>query len=343
MKDKKNLLIALDKKTPDATPIWLMRQAGRYLPEYQALRQAAGSFMKLVLDPDLAAQITLQPVARFRLDGAIVFSDILMVSYGLGLQLDFIEGEGPKLETAKTIPEFNPEIFFARTRNIYETVKKTRAKLPENTALIGFAGAPFTVALYMLGGSSKDDFQVSLRRAARDDKAFTAVLQRIGEATIFYLKEQIKAGAEALQLFDSWAGLAPADQFFDWIIEPTSRIIEAIKKEFPHIPIIGFPRGAGKQLAGFAKNTGVDALSLDSETLLAEAQKNIPATIVLQGNLDPALLEGEQTRMLQAAENILRTARRPFIFNLGHGLTPRARPENVAALVEYVHSFKSER
>lgn len=341
MKDKKNLLVALDKNIPKRMPIWLMRQAGRYLPEYQALRRKTGSFMQLVLDPELAAEVTLQPVKRFKLDGAILFSDILMVPYGLGLQLEFVEGEGPRLEAVKNkLPEFSPEKFFTRTRNIFETVKKVGKNLPENTALIGFAGAPFTVALYMLGGPGSNGFAAALKRAKSDEKAFSALLERLTEATIFYLTGQIKAGAEVLQIFDSHAGLAPHEKFSAWIIEPASRIVAALKQEFPDIPVIGFPRGAGKNLVPFAQGSGVDALSLDTETDLAQAQKILPPSIILQGNLDPALLEGEQAPMLEAAEKILETTRRPFIFNLGHGLTPQARPENVAALVEYVHGFR---
>ncbi|NDE90749.1 MAG: uroporphyrinogen decarboxylase, partial [Alphaproteobacteria bacterium] len=291
MKKNKNILSVLRHEHADHTPIWLMRQAGRYLPEYRALREQAGSFMKLCFNPEMASQVTLQPVQRFNVDGAILFSDILVVPYGLGYQLDFIENEGPKLETvSEPIFAFEAESFFKRTAPIYETVRTTKAALASDVktghvTMIGFAGSPFTVACYMLGGKGKDEFIQARLKAQQNPAFFAHILAVLVEATSFYLKEQIKAGAEVLQLFDSWSGLVPAPLFDDWVIKPTQKIISNIKKEFPHIPIIGFPRMAGAKILRYAAMTGANALSLDQSMDLAWAQENLPGKIILQGNL----------------------------------------------------------
>ncbi len=339
MRDKKNLLAVLNGKMPAHTPIWLMRQAGRYLPEYRALRAQAGSFMKLCFTPELAAEVTLQPVKRFGMDGTILFSDILVVPYGLGLQLDFIEGEGPKLETVtQTPPVFSREVFFARTQNIFETVRLVKAGMPETSTLIGFAGAPWTVACYMLGGKGADEFAVARAKAAENPAFFETILETLVEATGFYLSEQVKAGAEVLQLFDSWSGLVPDALFARWVIEPTKAIVARVKKEHPATPIIGFPRMAGDHIAAYVRETGIDAVSLDQTINLATAQKNLP--VIVQGNLDPSLMEGETGPMLESAKIILDAMEKPFIFNLGHGLTPKVPPENVAALTAFVQGYR---
>jgi uroporphyrinogen decarboxylase len=337
-KDKKNILRVLMGETPDHVPIWLMRQAGRYLPEYRALRERAGSFMKLVLHPDHAAEVTLQPVRRFGMDGAILFSDILIVPFGLGQALEFSEGKGPQLEKlADKIPAFEEEKFLARTAPIYETVRLVKTEMPSSATLIGFCGAPWTVACYLLGESS-DTFSKARKRAIEAPEFLKNLLDRLVEASAFYLEKQIEAGAEVLQVFDSHAGLVANENYRDFVIAPTKDLVARVKKKFPEIPIIGFPRGSRQEnLSDYAIETGVEAVSLDAEIDLAWAEKNI--SIGLQGNLDSTLMTGETAPMLAGAEKILTTARRPFIFNLGHGLTPQAKPENVEALVKYVQEF----
>ncbi|MBY0429524.1 MAG: uroporphyrinogen decarboxylase [Alphaproteobacteria bacterium] len=350
-KDKKNILSVLKHESADHTPIWLMRQAGRYLPEYRALRERAGSFMNLCFNPELASEVTLQPVRRFKVDGAILFSDILVVPYGLGYKLDFIENEGPKLETvSNSLAAFEAESFFKRTAPIYETVRKTKAALESNVngadvetqhvTMLGFAGSPYTVACYMMGGKGKDEFIEARLKAQQNPVFFQSIIDLLVTATSFYLIEQIKAGAEVLQLFDSWSGLVPATLFDDWVINPTKQIVTNIKKEFPHIPIIGFPRMAGAKIIRYAEVTGVDALSLDQSMDLAWAQKNLPEKIVLQGNLDPLLMQADKATLLKHAQAVMQDMKRPFIFNLGHGLTPQVPPENVGALVEFVQGYK---
>jgi uroporphyrinogen decarboxylase len=339
MRDKKNLLSVLKGDTALHVPIWLMRQAGRYLPEYKRVRAQAGSFMKLCLNPELASEVTLQPVLRFGMDGAILFSDILIVPHGLGIGLEVVEGKGPQLEVmGDQIPAFDSHTFFDRTKNIYETVSRTVEKLPASTTMIGFCGGPWTVALYMLGGSSRDEFAGSLARAKENPTFVTQLLDEIVKASCYYLSEQVKASAETVQIFDSWSGLAPHEHYNDWVIAPTTRIVDYLKTHHANIPIIGFPRGSGAKTVQYVKETGVSAVSIDTETNISEAQKQIPCP--LQGNLDPVLMEGEEAPMLKAAEAILRGMQKPFIFNLGHGLNPQARPENVAALVRFVQNWK---
>jgi uroporphyrinogen decarboxylase len=339
-KDKKNLLGVLRGEKPDHTPVWLMRQAGRYLPEYRALREQAGSFMKLVLDPKRAAEVTLQPVKRFGMDGAILFSDILIVPFGLGQALEFLEGKGPQLEkVTDKIPFFDEEKFLARTAPIYETVRRVAADMPESATLIGFCGAPWTVACYLLGQSA-DQFAGAREKAGKTPDFLEKLLVRLVEASAVYLEKQIEAGAEALQIFDSHAGLVPEEKYRDFVIAPTRDLVVRVKKRFPEIPIIGFPRGSRKEnLSSYAKETGVDAVSLDTAVDLGWAEKNLSTR--LQGNLEASLMEGDVAPMLAAAEKILRSSTRPFVFNLGHGLTPQAKPENVEALAKFVQGFRA--
>ncbi len=345
-KDKKNILSVLAHEPADHIPIWLMRQAGRTLPEYRALRMRAGSFMNLCFNPELASEVTLQPVRRFGVDGAILFSDILVVPYGLGYKLDFIENEGPQLETiSERVATFEAESFFKRTAPIYETVRLAKAALTadvttRHVTMLGFAGSPFTVACYMLGGKGKDEFITARLKAQQNPEFFQFLLDALVTATSFYLKEQIKAGAEVIQLFDSWSGLVPAAQFENWVINPTQKIVANLKKEFPQLPIIGFPRMAGTNILRYAEMTGVDALSLDQNVDLMWAHKHLPEQIVLQGNLDPLLMQAEKSILLKHAQRVIEAMQRPFIFNLGHGLTPEVPYENVAALVDFVQSYK---
>lgn len=339
-KKEKTLLQVLDGKQPSYTPIWLMRQAGRYLPEYRALRAQAGSFMQLCFNPHLASEVTLQPIRRFGMDGAILFSDILVVPYGLGFDLEFVEGEGPKLQTLeKTLPHFSAEKFFDRTQTIYQTLRLTKPQLPPHVTLIGFAGSPWTVACYLLGGKGADEFVGARLRAYRDQGFFKQLLAVLVEATAFYLVEQIKAGAEVLQLFDSWSGLVPAALYQDWVLEPTAALVAKIKAIDPNIPIIGFPRMSGSKWPLYADVTKVDAISLDQTVDLALAQAQLPSNI-FQGNLDPLLMQAEPEVLLAQARQLLASTKKPFIFNLGHGLTPQVPPEHVAALVHFVQGYR---
>ncbi|MFZ1990896.1 MAG: uroporphyrinogen decarboxylase [Alphaproteobacteria bacterium] len=325
-------------------PIWLMRQAGRYLPEYRALRAKAGSFLDLCFNPEFAAEVTLQPIRRFNFDAAILFADILLVPYGLGQKLWFEEGEGPRLEpitSSEALKRLQPEKVLERVAPVFETVRRVRAALSKEVALIGFAGAPWTVTTYMIAGRGTPD-QAPAREAARSDPAFFAALNALlVDATVSYLDAQIRAGAEMIQLFDTWAGSVPADLFETLVIQPTAEIVNALRKRHPRVPVIGFPRNAGAQLQTYAERTGVSAVSLSSSDVMA-ALANFPRGIALQGGLDPlALVEGGET-LENATRQLLNAARgRPYIFNLGHGIVPQTPPENVARLVELVRSARA--
>ncbi len=334
----KPMLAVLRGERRDPPPMWMMRQAGRYLPEYRALREHKGSFLDLVYDTSAAAEVTLQPLKRFAFDAAILFSDILIVPFAIGQNLTFVAGEGPRL----TPPLMSAELddltpFMTRLEPIYETVAKVRASLDPAVTLIGFSGAPWTVATYMVAGHGSRDQGETRRLAYLERPRFEALMQRIEQVTIEYLAGQIDAGAEAVQLFDSWAGsLAPAE-FEQWVIAPTRRIATAMKARYPDVPIIGFPKGAGGKLGAYARETGVDCVGLDETVDPAWAHRELPAGLPVQGNLDPlALLAGGDA--LRVAVQRIRQALgdRPHIFNLGHGIlkdTPIARVEELVALV----------
>jgi uroporphyrinogen decarboxylase len=334
----KPLLNVLNGGISDIIPIWLMRQAGRYLPEYRALRAKKGGFLALVNDSEAAAEITLQPITRFGMDGAILFSDILIVPHALGQDLRFEEGEGPRLspplvDAALAALERVP----ARLEPIYRTVEKVKARLPAETTLLGFAGSPWTVATYMVAGHGSRDQAEARRFAYSDPKAFSEIIEAIAGMTVDYLSGQIRAGAEAVQLFDSWSGSLAPDQFARWVIAPTARIVAALKALHPDTPIIGFPKGAGAKLVDYARETGVDALGLDESIDPAWAARELPQSLPLQGNLDPlALLAGGEA-LENAVGRILSSLQgRPHIFNLGHGIikeTPIAHVEQLLALV----------
>ena len=334
----KPLLSVLKGGKADRIPVWLMRQAGRYLPEYRALRAAKGGFLELVYDADAAAEITLQPIRRFGFDGAILFSDILIVPYALGQDLRFEAGEGPRLspplvDAALAALERVP----ARLEPIYRTVEKVRSQLPAETTLLGFAGSPWTVATYMVAGQGSRDQAEARRLAYADPAAFGAIIAAIEKMTVDYLSGQIEAGAEAVQLFDSWAGSLSPSQFETWVIAPNARIVAALKARHPEIPVIGFPKGAGAKLAAYARETGVDALGLDETIDPDWAMQALPAHLPLQGNLDPLALLAGGTALEKAVGRILSSlAGRPHIFNLGHGIikeTPIAHVEQLLALV----------
>ena len=334
----KPLLRVLSGGKSEKLPIWLMRQAGRYLPEYRALRAQKGGFLALVHDADAAAEITLQPIRRFGFDGAILFSDILIVPHALGQDLRFEAGEGPRLspplvDAALASLERVP----ARLEPIYRTVEKVALSLGPETTFLGFAGSPWTVATYMVTGQGSRDQAEARGYAYRDPEAFAAIVDAIVDLTIEYLSGQVQSGVDAVQLFESWAGsLAPA-QFERWVIAPTSRIVAGFKARHPDVPLIGFPKGAGGKLPAYARETGVDALGLDETVDPEWAARALPRELPVQGNLDPlALLAGGEA-LETAVERILSVfAGRPHIFNLGHGIikeTPVAHVERLVNLV----------
>ena len=336
----KPLLAVLRGERRDPPPMWMMRQAGRYLPEYRALRQDKGSFLDLVYDPDAAAEITLQPLNRFpQLDAAILFSDILIVPFAIGQNLTFIAGEGPRLTpplAGASLDDLTP--YLARIEPIYETVRKVRRQLAPEKTLVGFAGAPWTVATYMVAGQGSRDQSDTRRLAYADAGRFGDILGRIEAVTLDYLSGQVDAGAEALQLFDSWAGSLSPAQFERWVIAPTARLVDALKRRHPEVPIIGFPKGAGGKLGAYARETGVDAIGLDETVDPVWAARELPETMPLQGNLDPLALITGGTELGTAVQRILDAfAGRPHIFNLGHGIlpdTPIAHVEQLIALVK---------
>ena len=337
---EKPLLAVLNGQRLDPPPVWLMRQAGRYLPEYRALREHKGGFLDLVYDSDAAAEITLQPLKRFAaIDAAILFSDILIVPFAVGQNLTFVAGEGPRLTpplASSSLDDLTPSL--VRLEPIYETVRKVKAALDPAKTLIGFAGSPWTVATYMVAGQGSREQAESRALAYRDPARFGALVARIEAVTIEYLSGQVEAGAEALQLFDSWSGsLAPAE-FERWVIAPTARIVAELRQRHAGVPVIGFPKGAGGKLAAYARETGVTAVGLDETVDPAWADRELPAGLPVQGNLDPLALIAGGEGLDAAARRILDAlSGRPHIFNLGHGIdqtTPIAHVEQLMAYVK---------
>jgi uroporphyrinogen decarboxylase len=336
----KPLLAVLGGERSDPVPMWMMRQAGRYLPEYRALREEKGSFLDLVYDSNAAAEVTLQPLERFPgLDAAILFSDILIVPFAIGQNLTFVAGEGPRLTPTLTSNAIDQLTAYpARLDPIYDTVRKVKAALPAGKTLIGFAGSPWTVATYMVAGQGSREQAEARRLAYGDPQAFGAIVERIEDVTLDYLSCQVEAGAEALQLFDSWAGSLSPAQFERWVIAPTSRLVAGLKKRHPGVPIIGFPKGAGGKLGAYARETAVDAIGLDETVDLLWAAAELPEDLPLQGNLDPlALIAGGEALEIAVRRILDAFAGRPHIFNLGHGIlqdTPIAHVEQLIALVK---------
>ena len=334
----KPLLHVLNGGKSEKLPIWLMRQAGRYLPEYRKLRAEKGGFLELVYDSGAAAEVTLQPIDRFGFDGAILFSDILIVPHALGQDLRFEAGEGPRLSPPLTEALLSGlSAVPARLEPVYRTVEKVKGRLPAETTFLGFAGSPWTVATYMVAGQGSRDQAEARAAAYADPGAFAAIIGAIETMTVDYLSGQIQAGVEAVQLFDSWSGsLAPA-QFEQWVIAPTARIVAALKDRHPDVPVIGFPKGAGAKLAAYARETGVDAVGLDETVDPVWAASVLPPELPVQGNLDPlALLTGGATLENAVARILSSLAGRPHIFNLGHGIikeTPIGHVERLLALV----------
>ncbi len=337
---RKNLLRALDGECLARPPIWLMRQAGRYLPEYRKLRAEAGSFLDLCYTPKLAAEVTLQPIRRFGFDAAILFSDILVVPHGLGQDVWFVENEGPKLtpiQDTASMKTLRLEGMRGRLAPVYQTVSDVSAMLPRDVALIGFSGAPWTVASYMIEGGGTRDFAVIKHWAFTDPTGFGELIDILVEAIVDHLCAQAEAGAEAVQIFDSWAGVLPEAAFRRWIIEPTRALVARFRDQFPNVPVIGFPRGAGLYYAEYAAETGITGISLDTTVPTGWAAENLQPKLAVQGNLDPMLLLVGGTGMTEGVRKILDDlGQGPLVFNLGHGIVKETPPEHVAALVAAV-------
>ncbi len=338
---EKTMLRALKGEILPTPPIWMMRQAGRYLPEYRETRAKAGDFLKLCYTPDLAAEVTLQPVRRFGFDAAILFADILLLPQALGADLWFTQGEGPRLSTIATrhdVDVLKPvEAIHETLAPVYETVRIVARALPAETTLIGFAGAPWTVATYMIAGRGTPD-QAPAHALKSDDRAtFQALIDLITEGTIEYLSMQVQAGAEVVKLFDSWAGSLKGQDFRDFAVAPTARIIAALKARHPGLPVIAFPREAGEGYIGFAPATGADCVALDNSVSPEWGAENVQKDGCVQGNLDPSHMVTGGPALDAAVRHVLRAfSKGPHIFNLGHGITPDADPDNVSRMVELV-------
>jgi uroporphyrinogen decarboxylase len=335
----KPLFNVLRGERRDPVPMWMMRQAGRYLPEYRQLRAEKGSFLDLVYDSDAAAEITLQPLKRFpELDAAILFSDILIIPFAIGQNLSFVSGEGPRLTPPlidASLDDLTP--FLTRLEPIYETVRKVKAALDPAKTLIGFAGSPWTVATYMIAGQGSRDQSEARRLAYADPDRFAAIIARIEKVTLEYLSGQIEGGAEALQLFDSWAGSLSPAQFEQWVIAPTARLLASLRERHPAVPLIGFPKGAGGKLPAYARETGIPAIGLDETVDPVWAAKELPSGLPVQGNLDPLSLVAGGKQLEMATQRILDAfADRPHIFNLGHGILPDTPIAHVERLIAHV-------
>lgn len=334
----KSLLATLRGVRQDRPAMWLMRQAGRYLPEYRALRETKGGFLELCYDPEAAAEVTMQPIRRFGFDGAILFSDILVIPHALGQDLWFEAGEGPRL--APALVDHALESLTAapaRLDPVYATVARVAAALPPETTFLGFAGSPWTVATYMVAGQGSKDQAAARRVAFGDASAFGAIIDAIVDVTVTYLSGQIEQGVEAVQLFDSWAGSLSPAQFEQWVIAPNAEIVRRIKQMHPDTPVIGFPKGAGAKLVAYTNETGVDAVGLDETIDPAWANAVLPSQLPVQGNLDPLALIAGGEALDTAIDRILAAfPDRPHIFNLGHGILPDTPIAHVEHLIRRV-------
>ncbi len=341
MTTSKTILRALAGETLPTPPIWMMRQAGRYLPEYKATRAQAGDFLSLCYNPDLATEVTLQPIRRYGFDAAILFADILLIPQALGADLWFVTGEGPRLSTITSqadLDKLGPVSDIHETLNpIYQTVRNLSGALPAETTLIGFAGAPWTVATYMIAGRGTPDQAPAHKLMTEQPAVFDALMDKITEATIDYLSMQIEAGAEVVKIFDSWAGSLSPAAFQKYSLEPARRITAALKAKHPSTPIIGFPREAGEGYVGFAKATGVDCVALDNSVTPEWAVKNVQVDGCVQGNLKSShMVTGGQDLVDETRAIVKAFSGGPHIFNLGHGITPDADPDNVQRMIDTV-------
>ena len=339
----KNFLKALKGETCAKPPFWFMRQAGRYLPEYMEIRKKAKNFLDFCYTPELAVEATLQPIRRYGMDAAILFSDILVLPDALGCDVAFEEGRGPVLEPivcTRDIEKLNDVNLLENLSPVFKTLRSVKAALAADVSMIGFAGAPWTVAVYMVEGRGGTDGGTVRRWAYEDEKGFARLIDLLATATAAYLIEQIKNGAEAVQLFDSWANMLPESQFNRWVITPTRTIVNKIKDIYPYVPIIGFPRAAGVLFKPFVEETGVDGISIDCGVPLDWAASMLQSQCTVQGNLDNQLLAVGGQALEKAAKRILgRLAGGPFIFNLGHGILPETPPENVARLAAVIRDW----
>ncbi|MFO1038867.1 MAG: uroporphyrinogen decarboxylase [Geminicoccaceae bacterium] len=340
---KKPLLAALRGQRQARPPVWLMRQAGRYLPEYRAIRASVPSFLDLCYRPDLATEVTLQPIRRYGFDGAILFSDILVVPDALGASVRFVEGEGPRLEptrTAAEIDRLDPSRLHGHLAPVYETLRRLSEALPPEVTLLGFAGAPWTLAAYMVEGGSGSDFLLSRKLARTDPALFGKLIDILTDAVTSFLIAQVDAGAQAVQLFDSWAGVLAPDEREKWSVAPIRKIIAGLREARPDVPVVAFPRAVGAGYLAYA-GIGAAALSLDTTVPVEWAAKHLGAqSLCLQGNLDPTALLAPVPALLDAAKRVIEgMGDRPFVFNLGHGVVPETPPDNVAALVGYLKSL----
>lgn len=341
----KTILRALAGETLPTPPIWMMRQAGRYLPEYKATRAQAGDFLSLCYNPDLAAEVTLQPIRRYGFDAAILFADILLVPQALGADLWFVTGEGPRLSTISDmagVQALKPTSAIHDTLSpVYETVKILSRELPSETTLIGFAGAPWTVATYMIAGRGTPDQAPAHAMREQAPEAFDALIDRITDATIEYLSMQIDAGAEVVKIFDSWAGSLKGDAFTRYALEPAKKIITALNARHPATPIIAFPREAGDGYIGFGRATGADCVAIDNSVTPEWAAEHVQKDGCVQGNLASSHMVTGGQALVEETQRVVRAFKNgPHIFNLGHGITPEADPENVALMIETVRSFR---
>jgi uroporphyrinogen decarboxylase len=341
----KPLLQALDRQANATPPIWLMRQAGRYLPEYRAIREKAGGFLDLCFNPVLAAEVTLQPIRRFGFDAAILFSDILVVPHALDQRVTFEEGEGPRLDALaepSALKQLRTELDHAKLAPVYEAIGRVKLELPPTVAFLGFCGAPWTVATYMIAGCGTADQLPARLFAYRHPQAFTQLIDKLVEASASYLVKQFEAGVDAVQIFDSWAGVLPADEFRKWCIAPVARIVASVREQIPGARIIGFPRGAGTELTRYLEAVPVDAVGLDWMIELGFARDHVQPQRTIQGNLDPLALFVGGAALDRATDAILEAfGRGPFIFNLGHGILPETPIAHVERLVARVRGVKS--
>ena len=324
-------------------PIWMMRQAGRYLPEYREVRAKAGGFLDLCFSPEFAAEVTLQPIRRFGFDAAIIFSDILVLPYALGRSVRFEVGEGPRLDpldSPKKINALAPEADFEKLEPVYEALRRVRRELDPHVALIGFCGAPWTVATYMVAGQGTPDQAPARMMAYQHPESFAKIIDTLVENSITYLVAQLKAGANVLQIFDTWAGVLPPREFQRWSVEPTRRIVEGVRKKVPGAKIIGFPRGAGALLPGYVEATGVDAVSIDWAAEPGLVRERVQSKVAVQGNLDPLVLIAGGAALDRAVDDVLENyAQGRLIFNLGHGIQPETPIAHVEQMLKRVRNY----
>jgi uroporphyrinogen decarboxylase len=336
----KKLLEVLNGKRQDVPPVWMMRQAGRYLPEYRELRARAGSFLDLCFTPEFAAEVTLQPIRRFGFDAAILFSDILVIPHALGRKVWFVEGEGPRLEPlsdAKSLAGVSGDIEENKLAPIYETVRRVKQDLSKDVTFIGFCGAPWTVATYMVAGRGTPDQAPAKELAKREPEAFQGLIDTLVDVSASYLAAQLKAGVEVVQIFDTWAGSLPPDDFERWVVQPTKAIVKKLREKVPDAKVIGFPRGAGEKIPRYVTETGINAISLETDIDRQFARREIQSKVPVQGNLDPETLRAGGELLDREVDAVLEAfSAAPFIFNLGHGILPDTPIENVERMLRRV-------